>query len=79
MRLPAARLAQELRRKYDVSPRELLWEAQVALAKSILAEEPDLPLKEVAARSGVSGVRNLHRIFKRVEGVAPGAARMRLS
>jgi methylphosphotriester-DNA--protein-cysteine methyltransferase len=75
VKVPATRLAQVLRERFDATTRELIWREQVELAKVILAEEPWLPLKEVAARSGVWGVRNLNRIFQRVEGVAPGALR----
>lgn len=75
IKVPATRLAQVLRERFDTSPRKLIWEAQVELAKVILAEEPNLPLIDVARRAGVKGPRSLNRIFRRVEGVAPGVFR----
>lgn len=52
------------------SPHQWVLRARVARAKDLLLQ--DLPLVEVAARTGFSDQAHLNRVFKRITGTPPG-------
>ncbi|WP_166659735.1 helix-turn-helix domain-containing protein [Actinomycetospora succinea] len=55
--------------------RDLLRHERVRRAKAVLRAEPHLPVAVVAARCGFGGEAQLHRAFREVTGVSPGAFR----
>ena len=54
---------------------ELLRDARLDLARTLLAEVPDVPLKQVAFRIGYADASNFVKAYRRRFGVTPGLDR----
>jgi AraC-like DNA-binding protein len=70
-RLDKFRLCRAFRDEVGLPPHAYVTHRRVALAGALLAR--GMPQAEVAARVGVYDQSQLHRHFKRITGVAPGA------
>lgn len=60
------------------SPHECLSEARVKRARAVMRKDRELPMKEVAKRSGFLEARRLSVVFQRVTGQTPRAFRASL-
>lgn len=58
---------------YGISPSKYVSRLRMDLAKQIIREHPDAPLKEVAEMSGFTDALYFSRVFKNTEGISPSA------
>ena len=70
--LPPKRLNQGFRELYGTTAFDLLRDARLDAARQMLAERPDLPLKQVAWAIGYSQATNFISAYRRRFGVPPG-------
>ncbi len=63
------------KRATGLAPHQYVLRARVERAKNLLLGRPELPLAEVAARTGFSDQSHFTRHFKRLAGVTPGRYR----
>jgi AraC-like DNA-binding protein len=72
----AARFARSFRQAFGVPPHRYLLTRRIERATALL-READLPVTEIAFRSGWNSLGTFGRTFRDVTGVSPGAFRAR--
>ena len=70
--MSASTVARRLRERYDISFKNYVDDLRIEKAKSIMMENPNIMIKEVATMVGYANIASFNRMFKRKEGVAPG-------
>ena len=71
-KMSASTVARRLRERYDISFKNYVDDLRIEKAKSIMMENPNIMIKEVATMVGYANIASFNRMFKRKEGVAPG-------
>ena len=69
------RLCRAFREKYQVTVFEFLQKVRIRQAKYLLTDEPELKIKEIAARTGFHDAGYFIRTFRKYETVTPAAYR----
>ena len=71
-KMSASTVARRLRERYNISFKNYVDDLRIEKAKSIMMENPNIMIKEVATMVGYANIASFNRMFKRKEGVAPG-------
>jgi AraC-like DNA-binding protein len=72
---PKAQLSQIINEATGMSFTSFINELRIEEAKRLLSSSPDLPIEEVATRSGFNSQSTLYAAFKKVTALTPGAFR----
>lgn len=65
------------RRHTGSSPKAYIQKLRLSKAKALMQTDPQMTVKEVAARTGIGDVHYFHEIFRRTYGSSPGEYRFR--
>lgn len=62
-------------RQTGTSPKAYIQKLRLAKAKALLQTDPEMTVKEAAARTGIGDARYFHEIFRKTYGSSPGTHR----